>query len=111
MLNFMYLILGGYCFRPNHRILSSLRKEFGTKWKHVGYILGLDHSSLTNIEINSHEIEERAFKMLVEWLERDVESCYCKLISAMNEEGLCEKVDILKHKIKNFNGICSQLRS
>ena len=83
--------------------MSSIRREFGTKWKHVGYVLGLDHSVLTNIELNLHEVEEQAFKMLDEWIQRSADSCYCKLISAMNEEGLCKNVEILKHKIKLNN--------
>ena len=81
--------------------MSSIRWEFGTQWKHVGYALGLEHSVLECIELNDHKTEERAFRMLNEWIQRDAKSCYCKLISAMYQEGLVEGVEILKRKIKS----------
>ena len=52
------------------------------------------------IELNNHDFEEQTFKMLCEWMKRDATSCYCKLISAMNEQGLSRGVAILKEKIK-----------
>ena len=75
--------------------------EFGSQWKHVGYNLGLEHSILKTIELNSQEVEKHAFRMLEEWIQRDVKSCYCKLISAMHEEGLSRGVEILKQNIKS----------
>jgi len=81
--------------------LSSIRWEFGTKWKHVGYTLWLKHSVLENIEIDYHKADERAFTMLKEWIERDAKSCYCKLISAMYREGLVRGIEILKKMIKS----------
>ena len=75
--------------------------EFGSQWKHVGYILGFEHSVLKTIELNSQEVEKRTFRMLEEWIQRDVKSCYCKLISAMHEEGLSRGVEILKQNIKS----------
>ena len=80
-------------------MLSSVREEFGSQWKHIGYTLGLEHNVLENIESNFAKVEERAFKMLSEWMRRDVQSCYCKLISAMNEGNLVSGVEILKKKI------------
>ena len=75
--------------------------EFGLQWKHIGYILGLEHSVLKTVELNSQEVEKRAFRMLEEWKQRDVKPCYCKLISAMHEEGLSRGVEILKQNIKS----------
>ena len=81
-------------------MLSSVRRELGEQWKHIGYALGLKHSVLKNIELNLHQVEEQAFKMFEEWIQRHVDCCYCKLISAMNEEGLCSAVTVLKQKIE-----------
>ena len=75
--------------------------EFGSQWKHVGYILGLEHSVLKAIELSSQEVVKHAFGMLEEWMQRDVKPCYCKLISAMHEEGLNRGVEILKQNIKS----------
>ena len=94
-------ILGKYCFPPEHKVLSGIRKEFGKDWKHVGLGLKLDNTVLNIIELDSQHFEERAFNMLCEWMKRDTTSCYCKLISAMNEQGLGSGVVILKEKIKS----------
>ena len=69
-------------------------------WKHVGLSLKLDQATLKNIELDSQHHAERAFNMLSEWLKRDTTSCYCKLISAMSEQGLESGVKVLKEKIK-----------
>ena len=82
-------------------MLSGIRLEFGTRWKHVGYILELEPNVIDHIELNLREVEERCFRMLVEWIQRDVNSCYCKLISAMAEEHLDKGIEILKCKIKS----------
>ena len=82
-------------------VLSSIRKEFGLDWKHVGLALKLDKSVLDNIELDSPHHAERAFNMLSEWLKKDTTSCYCKLISAMSEQGLDSAVNVLKEKIKS----------
>ena len=94
-------ILECYCYQPEHRILSSVRKEFGIQWIHVGYFLGLEHSVLKVIEQNIHEVEEQAFQMLNEWVQRDLKSCYCRLISAMDKQGLGRGVEVLKRSIKS----------
>ena len=63
--------------------------------------MGLEHNVIELIKLNLQEVEERSFRMLVEWIQRDVKSCYCKLISAMAEEHLDRGIEILKHKIKS----------
>jgi len=80
--------------------LSSIRREFGEQWRFVGYALGIEHAVLNNIEYNSPNIEDRAFKMMADWIERSTDICYCKLISAMNNEHLVRGVEVLKEKIK-----------
>ena len=97
----LHYILDEYCFEPDYRVLSSIRKEFGISWKHVGYCLKLDHNVLKNIEINERSVEEQAFKMLDEWKQRCTDTCYCNLILAMNEENLCKGVEVLKQKIES----------
>ena len=82
-------------------MLSSIRWEFGARWKHVGYILELQHHVIEHIELNKQEVQERSFQMLVEWIQRDVKSCYCTLISAMTKERLHEGIKNLKCKIKS----------
>ena len=89
-----------YCFRPEHKVLSSIRKEFGLDWMHVGLSLKLDQATLNIIELDSQHHAQRAFNMLSEWLKRDTTSCYCKLILAMSEQGLESGVKVLKEKIK-----------
>ena len=95
------MFIEDYCLEPQHRVLLSIRGKFGAKWKYVGYILGLEHDVIDNIELNSPAMEERCFRMLAEWIQRDVKSCYCKLISAMAEEHLDRGIEILKCKIKS----------
>ena len=95
------LITEDYCFQPQHRVLSSIKLEFGTKWKYVGYNLELDHNVIDHIKLNFQTVEDQSFQILVEWIQRDVKSCYCKLISAMTEEGLHKGVEKLKCKIKS----------
>ena len=75
--------------------------EFGTQWIHVGYALGFEHSVLNIIELNSHEFEERAFRMLTGWMQRELHPCYCILISAMESQDLKRGVEVLKLKIKS----------
>ena len=99
----MYYILEDYCYQPEHRVLSSIRREIGAQWIHIGYNLGLERSVLKIIEQNVHEVEEQAFQMLNEWLQRDLESCYCRLISAMYKQGLGRGVDVFKKNIKSSN--------
>lgn len=96
----LMLTLGDYCFQPDYRVLSSIRREFGQQWKHVGYKLGLECTQLEAIELNKVLIEERAFTMLCDWIHRDVSTCYCKLISAMKKEHLSNGVEHLKEEIK-----------
>ena len=81
--------------------MSSIRAKLGSHWKYIGYTLGLEDSELGNIEINFRTVEEQAFNMLKKWVQKDTESCCCKLLSAMNEEGLSKEVEILKEKIKS----------
>jgi len=63
--------------------------------------LGLEDNVLNIIQLSSHGFKERAFEMLTEWIKRDEDSCYCKLISTMNVEGLSRGVDVLKENIKS----------
>ena len=95
------LITEDYCFQPHHRVLSGIRLEFGTKWKYIGYNLDLTHDIIDYIELSTPTVEDRSFRMLIEWIQRDVKSCYCKLISVMTEEGLYEGVENLKYRIKS----------
>ena len=81
-------------------MLSSIRWELGARWKHVGYILELEHHVMEHIELNIPEVQDRSFQMLVEWKQRDVKSCYCKLIYAMTKERLHEGIRNLKCQIK-----------
>ena len=76
-------------------MLSSIRLEFGTQWKYVGYNLELEENVIKHIELNLRTVEDRSFQMLVEWIQRDVKSCYCKLIAAMTEEGLHKGIEKL----------------
>ena len=92
--------VGDYCFKPDYKVLSNIRREFGDKWKHVGYALDLEHPVIVTIELNEKHVEEQAFKMLCNWIQRDVHPCYCKLISAMEKECLNSGVDCLKKWIK-----------
>ena len=80
--------------------MSSIRQEFGTKWKHVGLILEINYNVINLIELNLKQFEERSFNMMVEWFQRDPNPCYCKLIFAMNKEGLHSGIEVLKSKIK-----------
>ena len=82
-------------------MLSGIRLEFGTQWKYVGYNLELEENVIEHIELNSRTVEDQSFQMLVEWIRRDVKSCYCKLIAAMTEEGLHKGIEKLKYKIKS----------
>ena len=82
-------------------MLSGIRLEFGTQWKYVGYNLELEANVIEHIELNSRTVGDQSFQMLVEWIRRDVKSCYCKLISAMTEEGLHRGIEKLKYKIKS----------
>ena len=81
-------------------MLASIRTELGSRWRYVGYALELENSALDNIKSNFHKVEDQAFEMLKYWIQTDVESCYCKLISAMNEEGLVKGIEILKGRIQ-----------
>ena len=82
-------------------MLSGIRLEFGTQWKYVGYNLELEANVIEHIELNSRTVGDQSFQMLVEWIQRDIKSCYCKLISAMTEEGLHRGIEKLKYKIKS----------
>ena len=86
-------------------MLTGIRLEFGTQWKYVGYNLELEQNVIEHIEFNSRTVEDQSFKMLTEWIRRDVKPCYCKLISAMTEEGLHKGIEKLKHKIKSNNTV------
>ena len=82
-------------------MLSSIKTLFGHKWKYVGLHLNLNYDDvLRNIERDVKEVADQTFRMFQEWLDRDVSSCYCKLIFAMKNEGLDSAAEILKNKIK-----------
>ena len=61
--------------------------------------MDLDHALLETIKCNNPNVEDQAFEMLCAWLQRNVQSCYCKLICAMEEEHLSPGVQKLKEKI------------
>ena len=81
-------------------MLSSIRTELGSQWRYIGYNLGLEDCVLNIVEQDYRKAGDQAFNMLKMWIEKDVESCYCKLISAMNEEGLRNEIETLKKRIK-----------
>ena len=56
---------------------------------------------IDNIECDTQQVAERAFKMLTKWVEMDAESCYCKLITAMKEDGLSSEAEALKSMISS----------
>ena len=68
---------------------------------HIGIALRIKLSVLQSIEQNYHKVEERAFRMLNEWMQRSANPCYCRLIAAMNEEHLIEGVVVLQEKINS----------
>ena len=82
-------------------MLSATRKQFGKDWKYVGLDLGLDYSVINNIELNEQDFEDRAFKMMSGWMQRNADSCYCQLISVMEKQGLHSGVIVLKEEIKS----------
>ena len=64
--------------------------------------MDLDPALLETIKCNNpNSVEDQAFEMLCKWLQRNVQSCYCKLICAMEEEHLSPGVQKLKEKIKS----------
>ena len=86
-------------------MLKRIRGKLGIQWKYVGYSLNLAREVITNIETNVKGVEEQTFKMFEKWMDQDVSSCYCKLISAMEEEELGTVVESLKDLIKTFINI------
>ena len=101
MLHVLILILENYCFQPEHRVLSCIRNQFGKDWKYVGLDLKLDNSVINIIELNQQDFDDRAFKMMSEWIQRNADSCYCQLIYAMEKQGLDSGVQVLKQEIKS----------
>ena len=66
----------------------------------IFWVLIMQHFQIIIIEIDKQfNTDKQAFKMLQNWIKRDNESCHCKLITAMAEEGLYNKVKTLKEKI------------
>ena len=59
------------------------------------------HHILENIECDTQQVAEQAFKMLTKWMQMDAESCYCKLITAMKEDGLSSEAEALKSMISS----------
>ena len=94
-------ILEAYCFQPDHRVLSAIRNQFGKDWKYFGLDLKLDNSEIKIIELNEQHFEDRAFEMMSKWVKRNANSCYCQLISAMENQGLDSGAKVLKEKIKS----------
>ena len=92
-----------YHHRPDFRVLQRIRGKLDRKWKYVGHNLKLAHEVIANIERNVEEVDEQTFKMFEKWMEQDVSSCYCKLISAMEEENLGAAVESLKDLIKTYH--------
>ena len=92
--------IGEYCFKPEYRVLKNIRREFGHNWKYVGHELRLEVSVIDTIELNEKHVEDQAFKMLHNWIQHDVQPCYCKLIAAMETESLNSGVACLKKWIK-----------
>ena len=68
---------------------------------HIGYALNVDHYILEQIDTNYTKVEEKSFRMVVEWIKRDENPCYCKLISSMKEQGLSDATQILEQIIKS----------
>ena len=78
-----------------------IRKQLGNDWRFVGLTLELDNSTLNIIELDKQGFVDRAFSMMSEWLKRDTTACYCKLIYAMEKQGLGSGVEVLKREIKS----------
>ena len=93
-------LIGDYCFKPDYKVLRCIRREFDDDWKYVGYVLDLEHSLIRTIQLNEKRVEDRAFEMLCNWLQRDKHPCYCKLIAAMEKESLNNGVACLQQWIK-----------
>ena len=96
----VHLILEDYCSQPADLVLSHIRKVFGKEWKYIGLALGLDSYQINIIELNVKDFDDRAFKMLTDWKQKNANACYCMLISAMTSEGLIQGAEILKQEIK-----------
>lgn len=71
-----------------------------SKWKFVGYSLQLNYDVIEKIEERNHSIEDLTFAMLVQWMQTDPEPCYCKLISALSEQGLMNAIESLKGNLQ-----------
>ena len=68
--------------------LKDLRKHFitryATKWKDIGLLLGLDSSILRAIEVEYYsEVRSCCKQMIEEWLKRDHDATWGKLITVI----------------------------
>ena len=81
-------------------LITAIRKQLSKDWKYVGFCLELDNSVMNVIGLNSQDSEERAFKMMCEWMQRNANACYCQLINAMDKQGLDSGIKALKNEIK-----------
>ena len=75
--------------------------HFGEQWNHVAYHLGVDNSSVKNVDIDYRKSAEKAFAMLTDWIEKDVHACYCKVVFAMKKLNLNEQVHLVKSIIES----------
>ena len=66
-----------------------IRNKIAPEWKSLAALLGFEESRVTTIEAAAHyQPQEATDKMLREWMTKDCDHTWRKLIRKMNDAGL-----------------------
>ena len=77
-------------------------KEIVPEWKQLAICLGFSNSEIRTIDMSSsYQAKEAASKMIGEWMSKDVNSTWRKLIRKMREVELNVLANILVAALKN----------
>ena len=71
--------------KPNEKDLQSLARDIISDWKRLGRELEINHKDIMKIHkdnINYDDIEEKAFAMLVRWVELKAENATYRTLKA-----------------------------
>ena len=80
-------------FKSKFRLIS---REIGKDWHKLGRWLLLNDAELENISIQNIDLEDKSYKMLCLWLERQKSPTHDALVSALEQARRLDLIEMIK---------------
>ena len=72
---------------PSDDVLEDLAQELGGNWEKLGRRPGFNQAKIDNFDLTKKELEEKAFKMLMAWKQKEGSNATYKVLY----DALCNK--------------------